>query len=184
MGSATVSQAPVVSISVGIIQPPAIYLALVAWNRQIPQVVNQGWIGPRTPAQVPRAVVVARNPSNLCGGSGGLGGEVGWHSGIGSNLSRGVEGDVVNVEHEHVGNVVMNDSELTGLAIIGAEVEFIKLKYIGSSLVGANLSPVLAVGANINAKYLGCIACILSHSPEAQGATQCDLGRDEPVVGG
>ena len=70
---------------------------------------------------------------------------------------------------------MVNDSELTCLARIGAEVKFVECVFTGGSLVGTNLSGNTA-NDNIYAKLLGTVGGVLTYSIERQATAQGYLG--------
>jgi hypothetical protein len=61
---AAVSKTPSVAVAIGVINHPTlIELCLISIQWEVPKLVHQSWIYPRTPTEVPSSVVLAGNPS-------------------------------------------------------------------------------------------------------------------------
>ena len=93
------------------------------------------------------------------------------------------DGDVIDIQTEHVIGVVVTDSYIALSALVTSQVEGVLGHLAGSGDVLAQRLPVNHVGRSVNSEYLAGIAGILTTCPERQGAVELHLGRYQPVVG-
>ena len=119
---------------------------------------------------------------------GNLGDNLG-SNGLGlGNVLITTDGNVVDVQEEHVGHVVVADGDATLLTLILAQVKAVLGHGAGNGLVSAYLNKVVDVGGIADAykhtELLGCITSILAASPQFDTLAESHNGRDEPVVGG